>query len=45
MLHIINVVHTEPNWWDGQYSGLDIGVTRFLDRLEAASPYGLVGLE
>lgn len=35
MLHIINIVHTEPNWWDGQYTGLDIGATHFLDRLEA----------
>ena len=33
MLHIINVVHTEPNWWDGLYTGLDIGTTNFLDRL------------
>jgi hypothetical protein len=33
MLHIINVVHTEPNWWDGIYSGLDIGTKRFLERL------------
>lgn len=37
MLYIVNVAHTEPNWWDGTYSGLDIGAQRFLDDLAAAS--------
>ncbi len=33
-LHIVNVVHTEANWWDDGYTGLDVGTQDLLDRFE-----------
>jgi hypothetical protein len=31
ILYVLNVVHTEPDWWSGRYAGLDLGVRRFLE--------------
>jgi hypothetical protein len=33
-VYVINVVHTEHNWWDDKYTGLDIGVRHFLQKIE-----------
>ncbi len=31
-MHVINVVHTEHNWWDDEYTGLDEGTALLLER-------------
>ncbi|NLI98256.1 hypothetical protein GX441_06310 [bacterium] len=31
-VHVINVVHTEHNWWDDGYTGLDEGTALLLER-------------
>ncbi len=33
-LHIVNVVHSEANWWDDTYTELDVGTTALLRRFE-----------
>lgn len=33
-VHVINVVHTEPSWWDDQLTGLAKGVPLLFQRLE-----------
>lgn len=27
--YVINVVHTEPDWWNGKLRGIDIGIPLF----------------
>ncbi|UCG44307.1 MAG: hypothetical protein JSU73_06815 [candidate division WOR-3 bacterium] len=31
-VHIVNVVHTEPDWWDGGLAGIDVGLPALLER-------------
>lgn len=32
-MYVINVVHTEANWWDDGYSGIDVGARELLKQL------------
>jgi hypothetical protein len=34
IVHVINVVHTEQDWWDGELRGIDLAMPAFLRRLE-----------
>jgi len=31
-VYVINIVHTEHNWWDDKYTGLDVGTSILLQR-------------